>query len=1030
MIHRNPKLLAPPARSALLCALPARAALLRAPRPAALPSALLASTLVLALLAACGQPMPEGLRPALPGTGPKVNFDLTRRPLPEIPLPNDLATRVDPTTPTNLRLNSSVIAPTVWEQKVRRGLDELDGWGTLAPITVSFDAPLDTENIIKRHWFDRFDPSDDTILVVDVSPSSPDFCKSMPLDLGEGHSPLLLDDPNYYSDEPHPGMRQLPFEEAEEDTNHNGVLDPGEDTDMDGVLDHPNTRSATDNSVITFYERETNTLIAKPVIPLREKTTYAVVLTKYLKGADGQPVRSPFASVNHIVQTRALTPLEGCLPKLKLSLDDVTFTWSFTTQSVTHDFVAVRDGLYGLGPLARLSSEFPATLDLMDVAPAGSKNMKVVPSDKFATLARDLFALLGAGGTAARDQLFLKGLEFIDFHALGTIDSPQFFPRFEADGKTQLPLTDQVWRLDPESGAAFTRHEGVNFWLTVPKDRGGKPAPVAIFIHGHGGSKFDSMLFSGVLARYGIATLGIDAPSHGIGIDAVLMALVRSEFNKYGLSNMADALLAGRALDQNGDGKLDSGADYWTAYSFHTRDIVRQTAVDIMQAVRTLRSFDGKRTWKYDAKGTGKPDLAGDLDGDGVVDVGGDAPIYLVGGSLGGIISSYVAGLEPQVSATVAIIGGGVLSEIGSRSSLGGVRNALVLRMMAPLFLAHDGALWQALPDLNDYREVKVGPLPAGGLVPGKIAVLKNLDTGEWRCGRVQPNGHLRVAVGSDKGNRLQLALYDQELASKAPEGCIPLSGVTPTKVYDTFSEAFTYAGVKTAAGATLTALGDGFGLRRGTPELRRLMGLSQVAMERADPANTAPFIHGDRTLTYGTGETVNSRILYLNTIGDPGVPTAGGMMLGRATGLIDYRNIDPRYGKTPMQLLIEDGVVEGVDGTRRYVNGAGEGVLMDVDVLENLSPAGDGFDTPRLSPPLRLVRDNQAPASGKSAILFPLMDPHGVHSFPAPSPDVPFDLGSLLVNQLMRYLATGGQKLDFDPCQLKWSCPWIPAAP
>ena len=75
-------------------------------------------------------------------------------------------------------------------------------------------------------------------------------------------------------------------------------------------------------------------------------------------------------------------------------------------------------------------------------------------------------------------------------------------------------------------------------------------------------------------------------------------------------------------------------------------------------------------------------------------------------------------------------------------------------------------------------------------------------------------------------------------------------------------------------------------------------------------------------------------------------------------------------------------------------------------------------------------MRDNHAPASGKSAILFPLMDPHGVHSFPAPSPDIPFDLGSLLVNQLMRYLATGGQTLDFDPCQLKWSCPWIPAAP
>ena len=93
---------------------------------------------------------------------------------------------------------------------------------------------------------------------------------------------------------------------------------------------------------------------------------------------------------------------------------------------------------------------------------------------------------------------------------------------------------------------------------------------------------------------------------------------------------------------------------------------------------------------------------------------------------------------------------------------------------------------------------------------------------------------------------------------------------------------------------------------------------------------------------------------------------------------------------------------------------------------------AGAGC-APRLSPPLRLLRDNRTlsgQASGKSGILFPMMDPHGVHSFPAPSPDLAFDLGSLLVNQTMRYLATGGQSLDFDPCQLKWSCPWIAPPP
>lgn len=951
-----------------------------------------------------------------------VKFDSTHRPLPEIPLPNDFATRYDATSPTGRRINASLVAPTVWEQKTRANLDQLSGWGTLAPISVSFDAPLDVENIITRHD-DRYAAANDVLLVIDVTKGSPDFCKPMPIDLGQGLFPLALDRPDYYPDDPRGHLSQLVFEEVEEDLNGNGVLDPGEDTDMDGVLDHPNTRSATDKTLLNFYERETNTLIAKPVMPLREATTYAVVLTKNLLDAQGQPIRSPFAYVNHTGQTAALQPLDGCLQKLALSVDDVAFTWTFTTQSWTHPYIALRDGLYGMGPFKRLATEFPAEMKLMDVLdkPKAGQSAKVVPGEVFGTLAKTLFTEFIGKSSKEELALFMDSFEYIDFHALGAVESPQFFRRLDKDGN-QLSLNDQVWDLNPQTGEAFVRREGVNFWLMVPKFRKG-PAPVAIFVHGHGSTKFDAMNFAGFLARHGIATMGIDAVSHGVDLDAQTELIAMALFKGKGIENMGKALLEGRALDQNADGQKDSGVDFWTSYIFHTRDVVRQTTIDIMQVVRTLNSFDGKRTWKYDANGDGKDDLAGDFDGDGKVDIGGTAPVHMVGGSLGGIMSSMLAGMEPKIETAVSIIAGGVLSEVGTRSSLGGVRDAMILRMMGPLMLVRDGVLYQGFPDLVNYKEVKVGPI--GALTPGKIAVLENLTSGEHRCARVQAKGRLRVAVSSDKGDKLRLSIFDEELPSHAPEGCKIVG--EPSLVIDAFSEAVEHAKENYAAGSPLVALGDGFGLRRANPELRRMLGIAQVALDGADPANAAPFIHRDRKLTYGTGETVGSRIFYLNTLGDSGVPTATGVALARAAGLINFRDVDARYGKTVQQLLVDVGLVEGVEGTKRHVNKAGEGVLFDVDDLANLSKAGDGFDQPRLDQPLRIIRDNDAKVGGKSAIFFPNMTPKGTHGFPVPSPMKGFDMGSLLINQLGHYMASHGESLDFNLCQFDWSCAWIP---
>ena len=77
---------------------------------------------------ACDHAQPEGWMVSEQTGGPTVQYDLTAEPLPEIPLPNNQATRLDPTTATGRRLNISEDAPTEYERRTRRTFNELDGF--------------------------------------------------------------------------------------------------------------------------------------------------------------------------------------------------------------------------------------------------------------------------------------------------------------------------------------------------------------------------------------------------------------------------------------------------------------------------------------------------------------------------------------------------------------------------------------------------------------------------------------------------------------------------------------------------------------------------------------------------------------------------------------------------------------------------------------------------------------------------------------------------------------------------------------
>ncbi|PIW02698.1 MAG: hypothetical protein COW42_00265, partial [Deltaproteobacteria bacterium CG17_big_fil_post_rev_8_21_14_2_50_63_7] len=171
----------------------------------------------------------------------------------------------------------------------------------------------------------------------------------------------------------------------------------------------------------------------------------------------------------------------------------------------------------------------------------------------------------------------------------------------------------------------------VTWWCAVPRKElnpnPGQPFPVVFYSHGYTSARLEMLGFAGSHARAGLATCAFDAQGHGLVLDKSISEnpLVKILMDTYDLQMILTSLTHGRARDLNNDTVLDAGGDYWSANTFHTRDVVRQSVVDWLMMVRILRSFDGTRRWKLtdDEDSVALVGIAGDFDGDGKVDIGG-----------------------------------------------------------------------------------------------------------------------------------------------------------------------------------------------------------------------------------------------------------------------------------------------------------------------------------------------------------------------------------------------------------------------
>lgn len=953
--------------------------------------------------------LPPGWRPTPAGSGPQVIWDLAARPLPEIPLPNDVATHADPTSPTGLRIDASLVAPTGIESRLRANFDALDGWGTFAPITVSFDAPIDTDDLLARQGEARFSASafaEHAIYLVDLTTGIP-----VPLDLNSGRIQHSAADPAaYYGNDPRAGESNLLFETVEEDLNHDGVLDPLEDTDADGVLDHPNTLDGrldgtpleTYDRMLWFYERETDTLVLRPILPLEPEHTYAVVLTDRLRGPGGA-VRSPFDAVHHVSQYQALAPLPQIFADHADLYGDlstrgwggVAFAWSFTTQSTTADLDALREGLYGRGPFARLATEFPARLT---PAPVRGGRLCDLPNNLYTVTPTELREALaglpidGLGVPADQLDAVLEALELSVSHfAYGFFESPYLL------GDPDAETVDDTWQLDRRTGEARVARDLVPMFIIVPRETAAhhQPFPVTFYAHGYGSVNLEALAFAGITAQHGIATVSIDAQAHGLPLSGSLRHALESLLGSHCLAGLGDALGRDRARDLNGDGAADSAGLTFSAYMFHTRDALRQSALDILQSIRIIRSFQGapdaapNRPWDAssvtyrdgtelafsgDVDGDGSPDVAGDFDGNGVPDFGGfDRANAMWGSSLGGILTMLVTGVEPSIVAAAPVSGGGGLFDLGLRTDLGTARNPIWLRVMGPILTgapsggpdsdtgcaAGQRSIRFEVPDLSDRVRVEIGCAEPSELDEGDAVVVQNLESGERRCAPVVAGGNFRTHIPSDAGDRLEIRVYADGASRLDARDCTffvaqGAAQPSPTHVVSTWQAARTctncarYQGHIFADGEPLTSPIEGLGLARQTPELRRLASLAQIAVDPADPVNYARRVflappHADDV------HLMQPRsVLVTATVGDTTVPVSAAETYARAAGVLAFLPADAPvafadhrapssfasvYGvASPEDLTIARFVPEALSRLHRWPVPGADDFLFDVD--------------------------------------------------------------------------------------------------
>lgn len=166
------------------------------------------------------------------------------------------------------------------------------------------------------------------------------------------------------------------------------------------------------------------------------------------------------------------------------------------------------------------------------------------------------------------------------------------------------------------------------------------------------------------LAESGVAVLAIDIPFHGLRAESTRPDNAHNYGTGAGPDGFGD--LVGNDVYVAFLGIADAAGELPAFHPAYPRDVLRQSAIDLMGAVRLVREGD----WSAVTASSGLEALTFSRD-----------PLGFVGVSLGGIVGTIFVASEPEVGAAALVVTGGDLLRLVERSA---VYSALFLPILLP----------------------------------------------------------------------------------------------------------------------------------------------------------------------------------------------------------------------------------------------------------------------------------------------------------------------------------------------------------